>query len=169
MKFNNSSEWISLTEEQALLIKKYQCQFPIAVGAIARELGITVKKSTLAAGISGEIKEENGNVIIRVNRHDVKERQRFTLAHEIAHFLLHRDRIGDGITDDILYRSKLSDFMEVQANRLAADILMPGHLIKKELDELKESGELRDEEKYEKLANAAEVSTTAIKIRLGKI
>ncbi|WP_244665103.1 ImmA/IrrE family metallo-endopeptidase [Candidatus Symbiopectobacterium sp. 'North America'] len=112
------------------------------------------------------MKEEDGNVVIRVNRHDVKERQRFTLAHEIAHFLLHRDRIGDGITDDILYRSKLSDFMEVQANRLAADILMPGHLIQ---PKLKEFTELRDEEKYKKLADMAEVSTTAIKIRLGKI
>ncbi|HDU4639580.1 TPA: ImmA/IrrE family metallo-endopeptidase [Klebsiella aerogenes] len=166
MKLTNSSEWISLTEEQASLIRKHQLQFPIAVGAIAKELGIIVKRSTLAAGISGEIKEEDGNVVIRVNRHDVKERQRFTLAHEIAHFLLHRDRIGDGITDDILYRSKLSDFMEVQANRLAADILMPGHLIQ---PKLKEFTELRDEEKYEKLADIAEVSTTAIKIRLGKI
>lgn len=166
MKLTNSNEWVSLTEEQASLIKQHQLHFPIAVGAIAKALGITVKRSTLAAGISGEIKEEDGNVVIRVNRHDVKERQRFTLAHEIAHFLLHRDRIGDGITDDILYRSKLSDFMEVQANRLAADILMPGHLIQ---PKLKEFAELRDEEKYEKLADMAEVSTTAIKIRLGKL
>lgn len=56
--------------------------------------------------------------------------------------------------------------MEVQANRLAADILMPGHLIQKKLDEFTQ---FRDEERYEKLAEAAEVSTTAIKIRLGKI
>ncbi|WGO83621.1 ImmA/IrrE family metallo-endopeptidase [Arsenophonus apicola] len=166
MKLTNSSEWVSLTKEQASLIRKHQLQFPILVGVIAKELGITVKKSTLAAGISGEIKEENGIVIIKINRHDVKERQRFTLAHEIAHFLLHRDRIGDGITDDILYRSKLSDFMEIQANRLAADILMPSYLIQQKL---KEFTGLRDEEKYEKLADIAEVSTTAIKIRLGKI
>ncbi|HCM3005245.1 TPA: ImmA/IrrE family metallo-endopeptidase, partial [Klebsiella pneumoniae] len=96
-------------------------------------------------------------------------RQRFTLAHEIAHFLLHRDRIGDGITDDILYRSKLSDFMEVQANRLAADILMPGHLLEKKLLELTQTVELRDEQKIERLAEVAGVSTTAIKIRLGKL
>lgn len=169
MKLTYSNEWISLPEEQASLIRKHQHQFPIAVGSIAKELGITVKRSTLAAGISGEIKEDDGNVVIKVNRHDVKERQRFTLAHEIAHFLLHRDRIGDGITDDILYRSKLSDFMEVQANRLAADILMPSHLIQQKLKELTQSSELREEEKYGKLADAAEVSTTAIKIRLGKI
>lgn len=169
MKIKYSSEWFSLTEEQVAIIKKYQLQFPIAVGAIAREFGIVVKRSTLAAGISGEIKEGGGEVIIRVNRHDVKERQRFTLAHELAHFLLHRERIGDGITDDILYRSNLSDFMEIQANRLAADILMPAHLIQQKLDEFTESTELRNEEKFERLADIAEVSTTAMKIRLGKL
>ncbi|EOD8840265.1 ImmA/IrrE family metallo-endopeptidase [Enterobacter hormaechei] len=162
----NSNEWFSLSDEQVSLIKKMQEEFPIPVGAIAKELGVTVMKATLPAGISGEIKEDNGRFVIRVNRHDVKERQRFTVAHEIAHFLLHRDRIGDGITDDILYRSKLSDYMEVQANRLAADILMPWHLIQLKLSEYKE---FREEEKYEKIADEAEVSTTAIKIRLGKL
>lgn len=166
IKLSSSSEWLSIQKEHEVVISRHQLKFPIAVGAIAKDLGIIVKKSTLPAGISGEIKLEDGNVVIRVNRHDVKERQRFTLAHEIAHFLLHKDRIGDGITDDILYRSKLSDFLEIQANRLAADIIMPCHLIKAELDTC---FGLRDEEKFEKLANLAEVSTTAIKIRLGKL
>lgn len=166
MIMTNSNEWSSLPDELISLIKKMQEHFPIPVGAIAKELGVKVMKATLPAGISGEIKEENGTFVIRVNRHDVKERQRFTVAHEIAHFLLHKDRIGDGITDDILYRSKLSDHMEIQANRLAADILMPWHLVQVKLSEYKN---FRDEEKYEKIANEAEVSTTAIKIRLGKL
>ncbi|EMP2054347.1 ImmA/IrrE family metallo-endopeptidase [Enterobacter kobei] len=169
MKFTTSNEWLSLPEQQVALIQNHQKELPIAIGAIAKDFGINVKVSTLAAGISGEIKDENGAIVIRVNRHDTKERQRFTLAHEIAHFLLHRDRIGDGITDDILYRSKLSDFMEVQANRLAADILMPGHLLERKILELTQTAELRDEQKIERLAEVAGVSTTAIKIRLGKI
>lgn len=169
MKFTTSNEWLSLTDQNVALIRNHQQKFPIAVGAIAKDLGIHVKVSTLPAGISGEIKDEKGVIVIRVNRHDTKERQRFTLAHEIAHFLLHRDRIGDGITDDILYRSKLSDFMEIQANRLAADILMPGHLLERKLLELTQDVELRDEQKIERLAEVAGVSTTAIKIRIGKI
>ncbi|EIY4980010.1 MULTISPECIES: ImmA/IrrE family metallo-endopeptidase [Klebsiella] len=169
MKFTTSNEWLSLADQHVELIRNHQQKFPIAVGAIAKDFGINVKVSTLPAGISGEIKDDNGVIVIRINRHDTKERQRFTLAHEIAHFLLHRDRIGDGITDDILYRSKLSDFMEVQANRLAADILMPGHLLEKKLLELTQTVELRDEQKIERLAEVAGVSTTAIKIRLGKI
>ncbi|MFL4368773.1 ImmA/IrrE family metallo-endopeptidase [Enterobacter asburiae] len=161
-----SSEWLGLNEDQKRTIKKYHSTFPVMVGAIAKELGLTVKMATLPATISGEIKEENGSYIIRVNRHDVKERQRFTLAHEIAHFLLHKDRIGDGITDDVLYRSKLSDFMEIQANRLAADILMPWDLIQLKLTEY---ARMKNEERFEKIASDAQVSPTAIKIRLGKV
>ena len=162
----HSTEWLSLPKEKQDTILQHQSEFPIKVGVIAKAFGITVKKSTLGAGISGEIKKIGVEVIIRVNRHDVKERQRFTLAHEIAHYLLHEDSIGDGIVDDILYRSSLSDELEAQANRLAADIVMPIHLIQK--IQKQEQG-LKIEQKIEKLAQKAEISTTAIKIRLGKI
>ena len=163
---STSNEWNDLSDSQLETIKKYQKEFPIKVGAIAKELGIIVKKATLSAGISGEIKEEGDSVVIRVNRHDVKQRQRFTVAHEIAHFLLHRDEIGDGITDDVLYRSSLSDEMEAQANRLAADIIMPWKLIENSLKPLQGK---KIEEKIEIIAYEAEVSTTAMKIRFGKI
>ena len=130
-----SREWLSLPKDKQDIILQHQQEFPIKVGAIAKAFGITVKKSTLDAGISGEIKKTDGEVVIRVNRHDVKERQRFTLAHEIAHFLLHEEKIGDGIVDDILYRSSLSDELEAQANRLAADIVMPWSLIQSALEQ----------------------------------
>jgi len=161
-----SREWELLLSKQKDVIASYQDTLPIKVGAIAKSLGIIVKKATLSAGISGEIKETDGVCTVRINRHDVKARQRFTVAHEISHFLLHRDKIGEGITDDILYRSSLSDKLEAQANRLAADIIMPWPLIKKSLENY---SNLRVEEKIERLATEAEVSTTAIKIRLGKI
>ena len=161
-----SREWKGLLEGQVTAIREHQNEFPVKVGAIAKAFEIIVKKSTLAAGISGEIKEVDDICTIRINRHDVKARQRFTLAHEIAHFLLHKDKIGDGITDDILYRSRLSDELEAQANKLAADIIMPWVLIQ---ERLVNYTDLKVEQKIERLAEEAEVSTTAIKIRLGKI
>lgn len=163
---NTSHEWRKVAEEYIPIIESYQHEMPVKVGAIARDLGITVKSATLAAGISGEIKEVAGVVTIRVNRHDTKERQRFTLAHEVAHFLLHRDRIGDGIVDDMLYRSSLSDAMEAEANRLAADILMPREKVQQIMT--KRDG-AKVEEKIEFLADLLEVSTIAVKIRLGKL
>ena len=164
MKF--SREWEMLTAEQKELISKHQSSTPIKIGEIAKDLGLIVKSSTLRAGISGEIKKVNGQFTIRVNRHDPKVRQRFTVAHEIGHFLLHQDQIGDGIVDDILYRSSLSDVLEAQANRVAADLLMPWALIEKSL---KVHRNLKSEVRLEKLAQELEVSSTALKIRLGKL
>lgn len=161
-----SREWNNVSEAEKSIILKYQNEFPVKVGAIAKELGVDVKVSTLTAGISGEIRLVDNIIVIKVNRHDVKERQRFTIAHEIAHFLLHKDKISDGIIDDILYRSRLSDELEQQANRLAADIIMPWTLIKKSLEKIKAD---KAEERIEIVSNLAEVSLTAMKIRFGKI
>jgi Zn-dependent peptidase ImmA (M78 family) len=160
-----SREWMMLTEQEREVIANFHSVFPVKVGSIAKSFGISVKSSTLDAGISGEIRHDNGSYIIRVNRHDVKARQRFTLAHEIAHFLLHKELIGDGIVDDILYRSSLSDTMEAQANRLAADILMPTSYVTRKMTEL---SQYREEERIEKIATFLEVSITALKYRLGK-
>lgn len=147
-------------------ISSFHNEMPVKVGSLAAKLGVRVKLSTLPNGISGEIKKDEEGYIIRVNRHDTKERQRFTLAHEIGHYMLHKDMIGDGIVDDALYRSRLSDRLEAEANKFAADILMPWHIMKKKIEEL---SDLKDEALYEKLASIFEVSTTAIKIRLGKL
>lgn len=161
-----SKEWNGLPENQRGILARFQQEFPVKVGSVAKELGVTIKISTLPAGISGEIRELDGAIVIKVNRHDSKERQRFTIAHEISHFLLHKDRIGDGIIDDVLYRSCLSDELEAQANRLAADIVMPWTLIKRSLDRINAE---KLEQKIEIIANEAEVSVIAMKIRFGKL
>ncbi len=155
------SEWNNLPEEKQEIIRRYQNEPRVSVGKIARALGLKVKSATLKPGISGEIfpsKEKDYKFIIRVNRHEVRERQRFTVAHEIAHYLLHQDHIGAGVSDNNLYRSSLSNRREHEANRLAAEILMPWHLIERELDD----GETTPEDLAERLG----VSEIAIKIRL---
>ena len=158
-------EWNKVCDDQIKIIDKYHVKFPIPLGSIAKELGLIVKLATLPANISGEIKSEGGVFVIRVNRHDVKARQRYTLAHEIAHFLLHKDYIVDGISDDVLYRSSLSNNLEVEANRLGADLIMPWHLIQNSLGIL---SDFKGEKLYEELSEITGVSTTALKYRLGK-
>lgn len=162
-----SREWDKLSDDIQALIKRYQQNQPIALGKLADELNLLVKVSSLSVGTSGEIRpSDNPNkpYIIKVNRHEHKNRQRFTLAHEIAHFLIHRDHIDGGITDNVLYRSRLSNELEAQANKLAADILMPWDIIEVKLEEYKD---LSKEEKVEKIADDLGVSTTALSIRLG--
>ncbi|WP_240868854.1 ImmA/IrrE family metallo-endopeptidase [Pseudomonas sp. B707] len=160
-----SSEWNFLSDDQKAIISSHQINLPVPVGAIAKDLGLVILKSTMPGSISGEIREAEGIVTIKVNRHDVKERQRFTIAHEIAHFLLHRERLAGGITDDVLYRSRLSDDLEREANRLAADIIMPTTLIQ---EALITHSTLKPEDRYKKIAELAQVSLAAIKIRTGK-
>lgn len=162
----HSKEWASLDDNYLAIIKKYQREVPVKLGAIAGELGLSVKVSTLSSGVSGEIKKVKSGYEVRVNKHEIKERQRFTLAHEISHYLLHEDLIGDGISDTILYRSSLSDTLEAQANRLAADILMPVDIVAAKLVEYSSESEVQ---RYEKIAKDLCVSTSALKIRLGKL
>ncbi len=107
---------------------------PVRLLDMASSLGLTVDMDApLPPGISGQIKRvrhpEGDHYRIDVNRNDGATRRRFTLAHEIAHFLLHREFLDAELTDDRMYRSRLGDAMERQANRMAAQLLMPEGLV----------------------------------------
>ena len=70
--------------------------------------------------------------IITLNSSDSPNRKRFTLAHELAHFIKHRKQLEAGsIIDNALYRSLLPEPMEWEANRYAAQLLMPLSAMKK--------------------------------------
>lgn len=162
-----SREWQTLEPALRAVIEAHQTAVPIKLSAIAQALGVKLRASTLPLGISGEIRpdaESTSGFAVRVNRHDGARRQRFTIAHELSHFLLHKDQIGDGITDDVLYRSEISDAREAEANRLAADILMPRNLVAEWIDRARALG-VDDIPTY--LAEKFDVSEAAMKIRLG--
>lgn len=162
-----SREWYSLDQGTLTVIQALQDGAPVRLSAIANALGVRVVATTLPSGISGEIRpdpDNAGQFVIKVNRNDSARRQRFTVAHEIGHYLLHRDQIGDGITDDVLYRSELSDRREAQANRMAADLLMPQRLVDEWLDRARA---LKVDNVVSFLADKFNVSEAAMKIRLG--
>lgn len=162
----NHTDLSSPTETPGQIIAKYQKKAPVNVVAIAGELGLNVWETrSLAPNISGKIFRDplNGGFSgfsITVNTNESVLRKRFTVAHEIAHFLLHRRQLDEGeLVDDTMYRSGLSSTEEAQANKLAAQILMPHTLI----ESLIASG-VRD---VEGLANNLQVSIPAMRIRLG--
>lgn len=146
-------------------IKRHQAKAPVEVVPIAEDFGLKVfRVQGWPDSISGMIKKDgerggSSGYAIFVNGKHPEVRRRFTIAHEIAHFVLHRDLIGDGITDDGLYRSGLSNTVEAQANKYAADILMPWHLV----NGMTESGL----DTVEALAKHFKVSKSAMAIRLG--
>lgn len=149
------------------IVRKYTVEVPVKLGALAHELGLEVFKSTLKPDISGLIEPSAtapSGFRIRLNRHEMVERQRFTLAHEIAHFLLHRSLIGGGVVDDTLYRSSLSSTQEVEANKLAAKIIMPDELVDSEYRKLRH---LPVDAAVSRMASLFRVSTPAMRIKLG--
>lgn len=140
---------------------------PVRVGDISKALGIQVLSKTLPVDISGMIRRHDDGIFqIIINNSDYSVRQRFTVCHEIAHFLLHRHFIdAEGITDTILYRSRLSSKLEVEANRLGAAILLPWrNVISWHLEKYStppHSGNI------EAIARAFKASSLAVGFRLG--
>ena len=122
-----SKEFHGLAQEVREQIDQYLAEPPVRLGTLAKRLGVKVLLSTLPRGISGQIGEENGDFVIRINRHEAKHRQRFTLAHELAHFLLHRDLIvaEGGWSENVLLCSGQPANIEYEADRLASDLVIP--------------------------------------------
>jgi Zn-dependent peptidase ImmA (M78 family) len=138
---------------------------PVDVERLAAELGLDIVRQRLSDDIAGMIirdrkRSPESGYTIYINSGDNPRRQRFTLAHEIAHYVLHRDLIGDGVSDSALYRSKLGEWYERQANRMAADILMPVKLVRKYYETQKGIAPL---------AQIFDVSPDAMRIRLEEL
>lgn len=147
------------------IIRAHQTSSPVDVVALAEALGLKVFADALPAGVSGQIvkRPEYGSpsgYSIIVNSKEAPVRQRFTVAHEIAHFVLHKDMIGDGIQESTLYRANgFSSKQEVEANKLAADVLMPWHLLSPIVNATPRTPA--------ELAEVFNVSEVAMSIRLG--
>ncbi|WP_319372105.1 ImmA/IrrE family metallo-endopeptidase [uncultured Ilyobacter sp.] len=134
---NYNDEIRSLREEFDL---KDTVNLPVI--KLANELGLKVRALDLNAlrkGLSGVLRknsEGQGEIIIDINHHP--NRQRFTIAHEIAHFILHNNRKVDEnmFETRINFTDKAENEKEKEANRFAAELLVPGDLLTREWDSL---------------------------------
>lgn len=167
-----SSQFITFQVEK--LLQGAEEAGAVDVETIAREkLGILVEREPFPEkeNIAGFIKREgkNGQPVIVLNNNTLPVRQRFTIAHEIGHFILHANEPLH-IDTQVYFRSNsvalVPDFKEVEANRFAAELLMPKQRI---LEDLKKDGLCVDEKKIKKLAKEYEVSETAMSIRIEKL
>ena len=80
------------------------------------------------AAYSSSVDDKDG-VEISVNKNDSYHRQRFTLAHELAHCMLHSDSLRDGRVE---LRTSITSTepREEQANILAGKLLIPEKILK---------------------------------------
>ena len=116
-------------------------QLPIPIEEIAHAAGIThiERKDNLkfeGALLSNDVKTEG---IIVCNSSSAPERQRFTIAHELGHFLIpmHSNKFNCA-TSSISFTNNGSFInKEQEANAFASQILLPPSLLKKEIDRTK--------------------------------
>jgi Zn-dependent peptidase ImmA (M78 family) len=160
-----------LTED--LLEKHGVTRPPVPVDQIARKLGAEIRRQPTEADLSGFLLRDTERVIIGVNSNHPSTRSRFTIAHELGHFLLHEgermhvDRTGP--MSRIRLRGEVAsqgtDLDEREANLFAAELLMPAKFITRDLEQIKEPG-LEDDALMKRLAKSYGVSVQALTFRL---
>ncbi|MES3034909.1 MAG: ImmA/IrrE family metallo-endopeptidase [Gemmatimonadota bacterium] len=166
--------------EATRMLKRFQLrQIPVPVEEIAQRLGLRLQRSVLGDDVAGVLllEEDQKTGVIGVNVSQAPVRQRFTIAHEIAHFVLHRNTLPIFIDRQFLtpyfaaFRSRASstgaDRLEREANAFAAALLMPAPDVRRALAEIE--GNVTDEEAIEQLARRFDVSRQAMTFRVANI
>lgn len=143
---------------------------PVDIKTIAKKKGATIKPYEVGEKISGMLFIKNGEGIISYNPTESMVRQRFTIAHELGHLLLHR-KTQDIFVDkqfQVHFRNENSgtgqDIQELEANAFAAAILMPKDLLLTEIK--KHNFDLGDESAMKELAKVFNVSLQAMTFRM---
>lgn len=153
---------------------------PVPLEHIAERLGIEIIKKNLGDELSGVlIKKEGESVAIVVNSGQHETRQRFTIAHELGHYALRHP--GEMFVDETLRQKAIvvkrdgrssegTDRHEVEANRFAAELLMPRQMVEEEiskrLSKSKPTSETLLKKLVQELATRFNVSNQAMEIRL---
>ncbi len=158
----------SLVDE---LLTKYRIKAPpVPVDEIARKLGLEIESRRFDdAEFSGILVREGGQAIVGVNASHAPTRQRFSVAHEIGHFLLHegtRVFIDRGYNVNLRNRESSlgTNTEEIEANTFAANLLVPDRFL---LSDLRNRDvDLEDEAAIGRLARKYRVSPQAMTYRL---
>lgn len=150
-----------------------ELKLPIDVEAIAKSLGLKVIPYDLGDGVSGLLAIQEGVGTIGFNPNEARVRVRYTIAHELGHYDLHRDKSDLFVDKQLIYRSQQSGDtpekfqMEQEANVFASALLMPSNLLRKEVE--RANLDLASDDAIQKLAKKFEVSTTAMTIRISSL
>jgi Zn-dependent peptidase ImmA (M78 family) len=133
---------------------------PINVLEMAKLLGAETWDATIPGTVSGMVRRYDDKIKIYVDKNDVWERKRFTIAHEIGHIIYHNNYDKSGKLQYVDERGVLAsagtDPVEVYCNNFAANLLMPEFAIYK----------LRPVYDTSELAKALNVSSQAMYLRL---
>lgn len=151
-------------EQQAnnILVSNDMLKLPVDLIKIADNNNIDVYYKSLPKHISGAIKYDNteDKFKILLNESEPKNRTRFTLAHELAHYFLTQKELKESgeIWIDTMYRQ--SNNREQDIDYLAGALLMDKEILERAYKSIKS---------ISVLSKMFEVSESAMTIRLMKI
>ena len=169
-------QFYEITTKVSNLLKEYKIEeAPVPIEEIANDLGALVRYCPFDDDLSGMIYIKGARPIIGVNSLHHSNRQRFTIAHEVGHLVLHRQLIADHVHVDKRFTVLMRDTnsatgtqrMEMEANRFAAELLMPLFLLQPMLK--RKRFDIDDERPLEKLSRKFRVSKQALDYRIRNI
>ena len=148
-------------------------ELPIPIRKIAELKGLIIHPFDLGTNISGVLVIDKEQGTIGINPLESPVRQRFTIAHELGHFLLHSE--SESLFVDkhfkILFRSQGQSSKEIKkeqdANAFAAAILMPKNKLEEKINN--SSLDLTDDEAVKKIAQMFDVSVIAMTYRIANL
>lgn len=157
------------------LIENYKLAVPVDVNSLAEQEGILIREETLEDNVSGMlvIKDERSVIVVNANHH--QNRQRFTIAHELGHYFLHRSFSSVFFDESLLFfrdekSAQGTKFQEIEANTFAAELLMPEQILRERLSQ--EPLDALDDVEQSALGELAaelQVSCQALTIRLTRL
>lgn len=147
---------------------------PIDVVAVANYLGVDIEYDELDGDVSGFLSVDPRRAVAVINERHHPNRQRFTIAHELGHFILHANA-QDGLFIDKKYavhhrdhKSSLGTIeKEREANLFASALLMPKRVVQELLEDV--GVDFFDEFETHSLARRLGVSDQALGFRLARL
>lgn len=113
---------------------------PIPLERILAHYSIQKVRLEASSDIFGAIVRKGSQVTIAVNPSQHPNRQRFTIAHELGHYFCHDTRDMEYVDGDfrVSWRNHTSsagvDWKEIEANRFAAELLIPEDMLRKDIE-----------------------------------
>lgn len=175
LKTNNSV----LSEEKiekmvkSVFDETYLLTTPVKIGAIIKYYGFKLFEADMPDNESGliivskdNIDKYNAKKIIIVNSNHSNRRNRFTVAHELGHFIMHKN-------EEIFAHRETgeNDCEEINANSFASALLMPKKAVNNLVKSIKEEfwGEVPEYYLISQVADTFNVSEAAAEVRLRKL
>lgn len=176
---------LDIIEKAALEILQHLriIQPPVSLDEVAKYLSLELVPSKFQSDeVCGVLAVQGKHGVIGYNSTHPKTRQRFSIAHEIGHYVIHvrngRRKHGQEIYVDktssvgVVYfrddKSTKGEFVqEIEANGFAAAILMPKHMVMEAIGT--NVIDLNDESFLSELADTFGVSRMAMTYRIGRL